>query len=703
MNGFLRAAAAALCLLPASPAAASPSSGNLEPFARARTASARLTRNARFNALLDRAQKAEDRGAYAAAADLRRRALALLPDHYAPRVALAEDEVRLGRLDLARSDFALARKADPKMAEAYVEEGYADVNAGQPDAAERAFSALVAADPSNPQGYHHLAAFWSRRGDFAKAEGFMRKSIVLLEADPRAHVEDLLGDLQWLGAILESEGRWPDAEAVYRDGLSRAKTSPDFQATFIAALASRQSPQEARASLEKAAAVCRQTRGCGPTTIGPILVRLAGLYMDESKTARARAALSEAGNAYGALDDGNSLGLDENAEKYIALGRAYEKLGDETLAERWFLRVLALSRALSSSPQLRAARKALADLYAGSARRLDEGGDRAGAAAAYRKALALRPREYALWVALAADEVELGRLSEARTDFAAARRLDSRQAQAYVREGYADFHAGDQKDADKLFAAAIVADPSGFAGYHHMAAYLDMSGREAQAEPYIRKSLAILEADPKSNRQDLFHSLEWLAAILKDDGKLAQAATANEDGLKRSQGDATYQGIFSIQLAQVYEAQGKNAQAEAAYRRAIDACRAPRSCEARARAPAWVGLARLLASEGRKSAASAAAAEALSELSDSLGKSPEDVYGKVFVLSQAADAYREIGADADAERVLRSILACGSSPIIADAVESARKSLAALEQTRARRRRPSMRPTRPPIITSTSR
>ncbi len=299
-----------------------------------------------FDVLVARAAGLEAAGRYQDAATLLKRACALRPAEYGARMRLAEDYVRLGRLASAKAQFRLAREIAPRQADAYVAEGYAELDAGKYSDARRAFADLIAVDTASFAGYHHMGAFLSFAGRPNEAEPYFRKAMMLLESDPRSSPRDRLHSLTWLGMTLLKQRRLGEAERVLRLGLqsaSRSADTADYRATFLEALALLRAKQgcdpEAEGLLLRALSVATKARD--GLSRAEILSQLAGLYLRRRRLDRARGATNELlATPQTVLQDGLTEGSGAAAQWFEELGAAWAKAGDRAIARRCYARVL---------------------------------------------------------------------------------------------------------------------------------------------------------------------------------------------------------------------------------------------------------------------------------------------------------------------------------------------------------------------------
>ncbi len=295
----------------------------------------------------------------------------------------------------------------------------------------------------------------------------------------------------------------------------------------------------------------------------------------------------------------------------------------------------------------------------------------------YRASLALRP-DYFVYVQLGEACVGLGRLDDARRAFEAAKAMDAKQADAYVREGYADLSAGRYARAERDVRALIAADPDNPLGYHHMASLLAFENppRLPEAERYIREALAKFARNPASDPDDMLHAISWLGDILRDENKFGEAEASYENGLARcGPTNHDFRGKFLLALASLYENRDST-RALGYARRALDECPKPGTCKAFQRTQIFTRLALLCAKQGRRSAGLSFAGRAWAIFSSASPSAHQDGAQALSQVMSLATAYTALRAPGRARRACRLVLktAMAGSPISAQA----RRCLAAL-------------------------
>jgi tetratricopeptide (TPR) repeat protein len=297
------------------------------------------------------------------------------------------------------------------------------------------------------------------------------------------------------------------------------------------------------------------------------------------------------------------------------------------------------------------------------ARALEQKEDYSRAAAIYEEILAGKPDEYWATVRVAHDYARLGRLEDARRTFAKAKKINRKEAAAYIEEGYAVTDAGDEAEAKKTWTELIACDTSSFVGYHHMGATMAREGRQAEAEYYLKESVKRLEAesDPRVHHDDLMHSLIALGGLLAQQSRLGEAAALYREGVEKSRRDPPNRAQFLAALASVQAYQGRNAEAEGIFRRALATCRPEGACFRTAHANVLDGFARYYLARGRRAEAKKMV-EMEAKLYDPFGDVPLLAFPfSITQLSSVAALYVSLGDGAKAEGIYRRLIALRSS------------------------------------------
>ena len=261
------------------------------------------------------------------------------------------------------------------------------------------------------------------------------------------------------------------------------------------------------------------------------------------------------------------------------------------------------------------------------------------------------PNRYWPHVQLAQAYLQLGRLKEAKDEFAVARKIDPKASDAYVKEGYGRLAFGDGIGGERTLQALIAVDSASFAGYQHLGALLSMQGRHAEAEPYFREALRRLEADPGSDLTEISHSTLWLSDALDQQGRAPEAEDVLRAVLERAKAPSEGRAPLLIALADHYGSRSRTAEAEAAY------AEAAASGEPLQISRAMVALASLLLAQNRRAEAGAAAERAFSASGRiAAGQMVPGFGGAAGLLKRLGELFERLGQDARAEETYRRVL-----------------------------------------------
>ncbi|MFI5348033.1 MAG: tetratricopeptide repeat protein [Elusimicrobiota bacterium] len=295
----------------------------------------------------------DDLGRYEEEVRLLRRMIGKRPQDYDLYSRLALAYIRLGRVAQARETYARGRRIDGHAAEAYIEEGYFDLHSNDPVRAQDEFRSAIAVDTASPFGYHHMGAYLMSERRYAEAEKYLRRALEKIEADPSSQTEDLLHTFVWLGKAIEAQGRYPEAEAVYLEGLDKAPpaggASGGRRQELLGGLARVYIDQgddaRAEATYKRAAAECDVR--CPFSHVGQALLALGRFYVDRGRRAEAEAAAERAGRACESIPIGRGRfgALKELSALYGILGKASK-------VEALYAELLPLRRTMPFDPDL---------------------------------------------------------------------------------------------------------------------------------------------------------------------------------------------------------------------------------------------------------------------------------------------------------------------------------------------------------------
>ena len=286
------------------------------------------------------------------------------PREYSLYSQLARTYIRLGRSAEAKDTFARAKKIDDKMA--YIDEGYFYLHSGRPVEARADFESAVAVDTASPFGYHHMGAYLSGIRRYPEAEKYFRRALEKLEADPKMPAKNLVHTLQWLGDAVKAQGRYAEAEAVYREALGKAQPGDDSQLYLLHSLAdlyaSLGKSAQAEETYQRAAAVCAVRFKCRFLFAASVQIDLGEFYLGQGRRAEAEAAARRAEKASEDIPIGQGFAVLGNFAAF------YAQLGDAPKEAALYARLMPMRRAMPFNPELVWVEKGLAGMDAAQGR-----------------------------------------------------------------------------------------------------------------------------------------------------------------------------------------------------------------------------------------------------------------------------------------------------------------------------------------------
>ncbi|MFI5349625.1 MAG: glycosyltransferase, partial [Elusimicrobiota bacterium] len=344
--------------------------------------------------------------------------------------------------------------------------------------------------------------------------------------------------------------------------------------------------QESMTAAQAALAEAEHDLGPEAPETGPILSRLSRIY-------------AGAGTAAQLLDMEKRLSAvkSKGFEVWFALGTLLRAEGKSLEAEK------ALKKAAAFKPEDSDVVNELALVY-------DDMGRFEEEALFLEEKIERRPQDYYLYSRLAGAYTRLGRPADAQKTYSRARKMDGKKAAAYIDEGYFFLYSGEPVHAREAFESAIAVDSANPIGYHHMGSYLDSLRQYAEAEEYFRRALDMLEADPDASANDIFRTRVWLGEVWEAQGRHAEAEAVFRHGLEEARPGSGRQLYMLHWLAMIYVAQGKSSQAEETYKRAVAACAVRFKCRFDLAGRALIDLGEFHLGQGRRAEAEAAAEQA---------------------------------------------------------------------------------------------
>ena len=269
---------------------------------------------------------------------------------------------RLGRFAEAKEAFARAKKSGGKIAGAYVAEGYFYLHSGHPAQAEKAFDSAVAVDSASPVGYHHMGVYLNDKRRYPEAEKYFRRALEILEADPNAAAVDVLHARGWLGNVVEAQGRYAEAEALYLKNLEKTRPGGDFQLAMLKFLARLYVAQgksaQAEETYKRAAAECRVRFKCRFALGGEALIDLGQFYRGQGRRAEAEDAAERAEKF------SEDAPIAQRFDLLRDLAALYSQLGDVSKRDALYGRLMPMRRTMPLDPDLVWVETGLAEIAA---------------------------------------------------------------------------------------------------------------------------------------------------------------------------------------------------------------------------------------------------------------------------------------------------------------------------------------------------
>jgi tetratricopeptide (TPR) repeat protein/tRNA A-37 threonylcarbamoyl transferase component Bud32 len=323
------------------------------------------------------------------------------------------------------------------------------------------------------------------------------------------------------------------------------------------------------------------------------------------------------------------------ARAYAGLGQAYWQRYVLTSDSQWTAPSRqSCDRALALDPNLAAAHVCLGTVANGTGQYQD-------AVAQFKKALALRATDDRAYQGLALAYGKLGRTPEAEQTFQKAIRLRPQYWAGYNWLGFFYYEQGRYTDAARMFQQVVALAPDSFQGYYNLGAVYVLQGDFAQAVPVFERSIAIQATGTAYTNLGTaqFYLHRYPEALTN----FEKAAEIDPRGFVvwRNVGDG------------YYWASGKRAQADAAYRKAIEMARNALRVNPK-NADAYRIIAACQAMLGAKQ-------EAIAALSRALALAPNDPE----VIYMAAIVYTQIGEKVQGIVWLKKALAAGYSAAMA--------------------------------------
>jgi len=250
------------------------------------------------------------------------------------------------------------------------------------------FSELVAAESERGDyvKQRQMAVEQYREGHFGEAETLFLNALHGAEVNKDDYAAAL--DLSGLGDIYQTEGRFREAEAAYRESVSILRRTPDSNLAvaitlhnLAASYTAAHRYRDASATLKEASRLAEKVQQPHGELAGQILNSLGVLYFYKGKTGKAESLFQRAIRIYSA---GGAVWAAGHGQCFNNLAGVYRRKGQFQKAEDAYRRSIALmeERLGASHPDLTVILESLGDLYKGLKRYTE-------AEAQYRRSLAI--------------------------------------------------------------------------------------------------------------------------------------------------------------------------------------------------------------------------------------------------------------------------------------------------------------------------
>ena len=280
---------------------------------------------------------------------------------------LANAYIHLGRPTDAQKAFAQAKMSSNNKINQYIDEGYFYLSSSRPVRAREDFESVIALDPENSSGYHHMGTYFARNNHYPEAEKYLRLALKKLEADPNAQDDDFMHTIGWLGNVIAAQGRSAEAEALYQKGLKRARPGSARQIWLFQSLAKLYASQgksaQAEESYKRAVDACGILFTCRFLDSGTPLIDLGQFYLSQGRRTEAEA-MAERAEKYS--DD---LPVSRRLSGVLGdLAVFYAQLGDVSKEAATYARFMTMRRTMPFNPEFVPAETGLAVIDAAQGR-----------------------------------------------------------------------------------------------------------------------------------------------------------------------------------------------------------------------------------------------------------------------------------------------------------------------------------------------
>jgi len=474
------------------------------------------------------------------------------PNYQPAQVLIGKVQYQAHKFDPAASHLRRAIRMEPKDPEAYLILAQLQLEQKATDEAIRTIQAFGAAVPGEPMGYRRLGLALADKGDYARAEKLLLKSVEIDRGDAETWVA--------LAQIFQATRRPEKAEEAYDEALVE---DPDNRDVLLAAgrlAIERGSPPRARAYFSRLLALSDDPEVAAKVALSYLASRQFSAAAEFLESARATGLRDARISFYSGL-------VNERLLRYAKAVDAYAEVPQESglFEEARLHRASCLSLAGEHARAIELFKRALSErpdylpLYAGYSRALERSGAKREAERTLRAAVEEHPTA-ALIEALADLYQREDRAAEAISLLVDALAKNPNEEDLIYSLGAAYQRNGESDKAIAQMRALLKVKPDHAAAMNFIGYSLVEKGKDLEeAERLVSRAL---EIDPDSGAY--LDSLGWLYFHRGD----YQRAV---DTLERAASLEPDEPLIIEHLGDAYRRTSKNAQAGEAYRRALKA------------------------------------------------------------------------------------------------------------------------------------
>jgi tetratricopeptide (TPR) repeat protein len=136
-------------------------------------------------------------------------------------ILLAQADIALGKLELAVEDLLSALRIDPRDAGLRIDLGNIYLQTKKSELARGQFELVLKSDPKNLQALNGVATCLFTQGDLAGSEAKLKSALRVDSSDPQTKMN--------LALLYSKQGKKAEAIALYREVESSPKTPPDWK------------------------------------------------------------------------------------------------------------------------------------------------------------------------------------------------------------------------------------------------------------------------------------------------------------------------------------------------------------------------------------------------------------------------------------------------------------------------------------------